>query len=123
MIGGGNIKGFKLDDKGDVVIKDGKITMVDGNELLKQTIRTVLGTNQGEWFLNTSEGLNYGNILTKNPDFDVIRNEIISGLKQVDSSLKLAKFDYNFDKQSRKLVVKFTAQDQDGETVSGEYVF
>lgn len=60
------IKGFLLDNNGDVVIKDGKIAMVEGAELKAQTVKTVLGTNNGEWFGNPDEGISFRNILGKN---------------------------------------------------------
>lgn len=39
--------------------------MVQGSELTKQTIKTVLGTQKGEWFLNWEEGINHNEILGK----------------------------------------------------------
>ena len=59
------IKGFALDDKGDLIIESGNIQMVHGTELTKQTIKTVLGTQKGEWFLNWSEGIDHNSILGK----------------------------------------------------------
>lgn len=60
------IKGFLLDNNGDVVIKDNKISMTEGTDLTAQTVRTVLGTNNGEWFGNSDEGISFRNILGKN---------------------------------------------------------
>ena len=60
------IKGFLLDSNGDVVIKNSQISMIDGAELTAQTVRTVLGTNNGEWFGNPDEGISFRNILGKN---------------------------------------------------------
>lgn len=59
------IKGFRLDENGDVLIENGEIGMVHGAELTQQTIKSVLGTQKGEWFLNLDEGINYQNILGK----------------------------------------------------------
>lgn len=59
------IKGFAVNDKGDVIIESGNIQMVYGSELTKQTIKTVLGTQKGEWFLNWEEGIDHNNILGK----------------------------------------------------------
>ena len=39
--------------------------MIQGTELTKQTIKTVLGTQKGEWFLNWEEGINHNEILGK----------------------------------------------------------
>ncbi len=65
LSGGDIIKGFALDEHGDVLIESGAIQMVQGSELTKQTIKTVLGTKKGEWFLNWEEGINYNEILGK----------------------------------------------------------
>lgn len=60
-----DIKGFKLDATGDVEMKHNRIQMIEGNEVLRQRIWSVLSTNKGEWVLNTDEGINFRNILGK----------------------------------------------------------
>lgn len=59
------MKGFALNEQGDLSIENGAIQMVHGAELTKQTIKTVLGTQKGEWFLNWEEGINHNEILGK----------------------------------------------------------
>lgn len=59
------MKGFKIDKNGDVVIEKNRIQMVEGNELLSQTVHCVLNTNKGEWVFNPNEGINFYNILGK----------------------------------------------------------
>jgi hypothetical protein len=54
-----------LDSNGDIVIKNNKIQMIEGDEVTKQKIETVLGTNKGEWVLNPDEGINFRNITGK----------------------------------------------------------
>ena len=54
-----------LDESGDVVIQSGDIQMVNGVELTMQTIKSVLGTQKGEWFFNANEGINLNEILGK----------------------------------------------------------
>lgn len=86
------MRGFLLDEKGDIVIKNNEIVMTEGNELLAQTIRIVLGTNKGEWFDNSDEGINNRVILGKNPITQ--SNNLIGNTKSGDLSeaeeLKLA---------------------------------
>lgn len=60
------MRGFLLDSNGDVVIENNKIVMIDGQNLKAQTVRTLLGTNKGEWFGNEEEGISFKNILGKN---------------------------------------------------------
>lgn len=117
------MKGFKIDNNGDVIIQNRQIEMTDGNDLIRQTIQTVLGTNKGEWDFNPDEGITFDYILTKNPDFDVIRNEIANGLTQVDDTLVLQDFKYDYNKNQRTLHIDFTARNSNGEEVSGSYTF
>lgn len=59
------MKGFALDENGDVLIENGTIQMVHGSELTAQTIKSVFGTQKGEWFLNWEQGINHNEILGK----------------------------------------------------------
>ena len=59
------MKDFMLDSNGDTIIENGDIQMVHGGELTKQTIKSVLGTQKGEWFLNWEQGINHNEILGK----------------------------------------------------------
>lgn len=101
------MKSFLLDKKGDVVIFGGKIQFTSGNDLLRQTVETVIGTNNGEWFLDPDEGINFKAVLGKSPNMDEVRSEIQKGLLQVDSSLFIQSFEY--DVELRTLNVRFTA--------------
>ena len=51
-------------------------------------------------------------------DVEVIKSEILGGLLQVDSSFSFVDFYADFDKETRKLTVSFTARNNNGETVS-----
>lgn len=112
------MKGFALDNNGDVIIKKNNIKMVDGEDLLKQTVKTVLGTNKTEWFLNVDEGIDFNNLLGKKKDENIIRNEITQGLQQVDSSFVLETFTCEFDNKNRKLTISFTAKNSSDNVVS-----
>lgn len=101
------MKSFMLNKKGDIVILGGKIQMTSGNDLLRQTVETVIGTNNGEWFLDPDEGINFKAILGKSPNMDEVRSEIQKGLLQVDSSLFMQSFEY--DVELRTLNIRFTA--------------
>ena len=113
------MKGFALDKNGDVIIEKNKIKMIDGVDLINQTVKTILGTNKAEWFLNVDEGVDFNNLLGKKKDENIIRNEIIQGLQQVDSSFVLEMFTYDFDSKNRKLTISFTAKNSSDDVVSG----
>ena len=127
------MKGFKLytveeaKNKGvyenDVAIENNKITMIDGNELLAQTVRSVIGTNRGEWVLNKDEGIRFKNLLGKNISEDVIKNEVYQGLLQVDGSFFMTGFAMELDAETRRLKITFSAVNDDGEEVEGVNVW
>lgn len=115
--------GFKLDEKGDILIENNQIQMVSGDELIKQTVKTVIGTNKGEWFLNEDEGITFENILGKFVDEDIIKTEIEDGLLQIDDSFSFTGFCYEFDTDKRKLSISFSAVNDDGTVIEGENTF
>lgn len=115
------MKGFKVNSDGDLII-DNDIEMTNDMDLIRQTIQTVLGTNKGEWFFNVDEGINFDNILTKKPDYDVIRNEIAQGVKQVDSYYELLEFNYHLDKNTRKLCIDFSVSNKKNQIVKSSFI-
>lgn len=108
------MKSFLLDDTGDVVIKDGNIQMVSNKDLKVQTMRQVIGTNLGEWFLNKSEGMDFSVLFTKIPNETLIQEAILSAIKQVDESLMITEF--SLTREGREASVYFKAQDGAGES-------
>ena len=50
-------------------------------------------------------------------DENVVKNEIEQGIAQVDSSLTINEFVCDFDKETRKLSIFFTAKNAEDETV------
>lgn len=111
------MKGFALNSDGDVLIENNEITMVYAEDLIRQTVETVLGTNKGEWSLNIEEGITFSNILGKQQDEDVIKNEIYQGLLQVDDTFEITNFSCEFDRVKRKLIISFIATNAAGRTI------
>ena len=77
------MKSFKLDSNGDVVIENNQIQMVEGIELIAQTLKQVFNTNLSEWFDDKEEGIDYHVVLTKNPNYDLIEDTINTAAQQV----------------------------------------
>lgn len=116
--------GFALDENNDIIIENNQINMVNGAEFISQTLRTVTGTNRGEWCLNEDEGINLKIFSGKTvPDEETVRSEIEQGLLQIDSSLVLTDFSMDFDSKSRTLSVRFTTVNGDGESVEVNNIF
>ena len=109
------MKGFKLDEYGDVVIEKGEIQLVNDRELIRQTVQSVLGMNKGEWFLDTEQGVTFSNILGKGVKDDIVQNEVLQGLRQVDATFHIEAFSCAFDPLNRLLTVNFTARSDSGE--------
>lgn len=98
---------------------DCQIEMISGDDLLAQTTQSVLGTNKGEWFDNENEGITFSNILGKQIDEEKIKNEVLQGLLQVDSSFFITEFGMSLDNVARKLEVTFTARNSSGNEIRG----
>ncbi len=103
------MKGFKLDLNGDVVLSGGDIVLISDDELKAQKVRTIIGTNKGEWTLNKNEGINFNYILGKGITDDMIMTQITDGLRQVDETLYLDDFKCMRDSENRKVSVSFSA--------------
>lgn len=112
--------GFALDENGDVILENGEIRMVSVEELIRQTVQSVLGTNKGEWFLNINEGIDYSAIFERGASDEVIRNEICAGLIQIDGTFVLDQLQIRRDAKARCLSVAFTAHNKDGKVIKGE---
>ena len=117
------MKGFAINETGDVAIVNNKIPVVSGPVLLRQKVKNVLSTNKGEWFLDLNEGIDFGNLLGKGITEDLVRYEIEQGLEQVDSSFTITEFSCKIDNNNRKVKVFFKAQTSTGEEVEVENVW
>ena len=117
------MKGFALDGNGDVLIENNEISIAVGDGLLQQRVWTVLRTNLGEWFFDWNQGVDFGNLLSKATNEELVRYEIERGLAQVDSTFVITEFTYDADMQKRRAKVTFKAQTQNGEEVGGEYTW
>lgn len=105
------MKGFKLDERGDIVFEKGKIAFVEDINLTVQTIRTVMGTNKGEWFLNDNEGIDFDFILGKGITDDMRLSQCADACQQVDSNLYVYDFRSEVDKKTRQSTLFFKAKD------------
>ena len=114
------MKGFQLDENGDLLIENNEISIVTGDELLKQKVVTVLKTNLKEWFFDWEQGVDFENLLGKNTNGELTKYEILRGLHQVDSSFTITEYDYSVDKLTRKAMVFFKAITDSGQEVGGE---
>ncbi len=76
------MKAFKVSYNGDLIIENGDLVIIDGNEELRQSIERILTTNVGEWFLDVGFGLNYREIQGKGKDKESIKLAIAEAIHQ-----------------------------------------
>jgi hypothetical protein len=110
------MKSFKLTENGDISITDGVIDMAEGTELEKQTIKTVLGTNKGEWAFDENEGIDFKQILGKGVTADMVRSQVQSGIYQVNPNRIIEDFDYSVE--GRKSSIGFIARETEGDAIT-----
>ena len=111
---------FKM-DAGDIVLNEqNNLEMVYDDDEFVQSIREILNTNAGEWFLNDEHGLRRYEILgqkfIQNEAVDLIREAIF----QHDDVDRIENLELDFDRKNRKMSVKFEVVKKTDETVLGE---
>ena len=99
------MKCFSLDDKGDVIVNKNRIEMVEGSDLIIQKIQQILLTNYGEWWLDKREGLDQRSIFVKNPNYQLIKDEIRQAVNQIDNSLAVDNIEFADDSANRHLLI------------------
>lgn len=97
-----------------MLIENNEIQMVEGDELLRQTVQSIINTNKGEWFTDWDEGIEFSNILGKGVTEEMVMAEIEDGLQQVDETLNIT--DFSMSLKGRTLTVKFTCTSEDSDT-------
>jgi hypothetical protein len=105
---------------GELLYSAGRLSTVTGGSLVAQRARIAIGTQRGEWALDTDHGVDYRGIaLNKAAPFVLeasIRAVLVSrpGAKRVVSLLVTRP-----DPASRDVAVAFELLATDGETVAG----
>lgn len=98
------MKGFAIDEYGDVIIERNDIQLACDMELLIQKIRQVLSTNRGEWWLDPKEGIPVQKVLRKNPNTAMIRGYVRIAIAQVDKSLEMTRCDITAEGRTLKII-------------------
>lgn len=107
------MKDLLLNSSGDLVLSSGDFQYVRDENLTRQKVQQILSTNKGEWYLNPDEGIDFFAILTKNPDYDQIVDTVLDGLRQVDETMMIDS--YKFEYANRNLKITITASTPSGE--------
>ncbi len=116
------MKTFKLNESGDLEF-DGQnsIRMVEGPDEKIQSVRLLISTNQGEWFLNTGHGLDYFVMLGQKwpANEEEIRAAFIEAFQQEPRVEEVLSLEFQYKRKERRLKVAFQLR-MNGEEVEGE---
>lgn len=109
------MKTFEIDATGDLVFDtQNSLIMVEYNDEIEQSFRLLLGTNQGEWFLNLNFGLDfYNSIFLKTADEEIIRFALIECLSQEQRFEELLEFEITKDRQARTAIINIKVKIKD----------
>lgn len=105
---------------GDVVVNK-TIELVSNEEVLRQKVQRILGTNLGEWGYDPDEGIDFSVLLTKNPNEESVVATIEQALLRIDETFSITSFEMNV--VGRAAEIKFTAVNADGTEVGGDYTY
>lgn len=117
------MKGFKVDERGDIILENGNIALIADDALKAQTLRTVLSTNKGEWFLNKNEGIDFHFLLGKGITDDMRLSQVKDGCNQVDDALYVSDFSSEVNNRTRASIIYFTAKDDGGTVINASQAY
>lgn len=109
------MKCFKLID-GDCVIENNDIALEYDTDVIASKIKQVLSTNLGEWEFDENEGIDFHAVLTKNPNYDLIKDYVKSAIMQVDDTLELTEFECIT--KGRALTINIKIETANGEQIA-----
>ena len=115
------MKDFNMSDAGDLVLTEGRLTFVDGDELIRQNLLKRLRTFSGEWFLDVNIGLPYIQaIFVKGVDPDDIEDFFLEEILAVEGVKEMVQFNLELDASIRQLTVEFEVTTVNGGTIEIE---
>ena len=116
------MKTFLLNEQGDLEFDGSRnIRMVDGADEKIQSVRLLIATNQGDWFLQTDFGLDYFAFLgQKWPEVEEeTRAAFMEACEQEPRIEEVISLEFEWIREERRLKVKFRLR-MEGEEIDGE---
>ena len=110
---------LKIDtETGDLAIENGdlvQLTTTNMAELVEQRLKKRLGLFQGEWFLDTRQGVPYfQQILVRHPNMTAIQAVLVREILDTDGVLSLISYSQSLNTAPRSLSVSFSVETEDG---------
>lgn len=100
----------------DILLEDSDFQIVSDGDWLIQSVKIKMLFFLGEWFLDTTYGLDhYGLVLIKGPDLNLIDNMIKIALLEYEEIIEILEYSSSFDKLNRQLTVDFRVSTTFGE--------
>jgi hypothetical protein len=105
----------------EMVIRNGDLVMARGDAAILQDCMQQLQLYLGEWFLDTTQGIPYRQIiLVKNPNLDLVQATLQSRILAVNGVTDLLSFSFNFSGKTRGLSVAFSARTTNGTVIKAQ---
>jgi hypothetical protein len=99
----------------DLAIIDSNLSLVTGIEELRQLVKQVLLSFQGDWFLDLDLGLPYfQQILVKSTSISAVENIYLDAISSVRGILDIVSFNLDFNPKTRRADITFSALTSDG---------
>jgi len=93
---------------GDLTVNNSDLVLVTGIDRVVQAIRIKLKFFYGEWFLDTTYGIKYQELIfIKNPNVNIVDDALKAAIVDDPDVLELIKFESDIDNQTRVLTVSF----------------
>jgi hypothetical protein len=107
------------DDTGDLVVEDGDLALVEEADVVAQKLRNTLRTVLGEWYLDTTHGVDYfGAILIKGAQQARVESELREKILGVEGVAELTSFQAEYDETRRRFRLVFSVRTDSGVAVS-----
>lgn len=101
---------------GDLILKDGELAMVEGDEELAQSVEMILKTSLGEFELDEFLGVDRENLLGKNLDEEEAQYDIIEAIAQEERIATVEDIEFQFDRKARSSRIKLKLiKEEDGQ--------
>jgi len=105
---------------GDLVIENGDVVMVERDEELSQSLRSIFQTNKGEWFLDHEHGLDRSPFLVKKFEEELANDALAEATLQEDRIQRIEQI--SFQREGRFMKVDATFMKKDGQPLQVEGV-
>lgn len=109
-----------VDAQGNFAINDFRMTLSTTTiDYVVQKIRIKLRTFLGEWYLDTSIGIPYFQIIEKNSNLRLLEALAKQKILEVDGVSELLSFDLEYTASIRRIRIKFRVRAENGDTGEG----